>query len=430
MKKILLVIANMIALTCAMSDWQLVIPPRLAIYDVLSILFIVVWLLFYSTKKVLLNKDIKLFMSLEWAYFAIMVMSGINIVLIYNSQESFVQFYKGISSNGMYVAFASCFCMFMHELEPRERNQILAFFIAGVIFSSLYGILGSILYKSYNLRIETFWNYVSYNVGPRYDESLDWQVMGIRRGFGFPGINAAATYNMTAIPLLLLYALYRGRLKDYLYCSICFVGLLVTLSRTGFITFIVSLIALFVLTFKEMKSAVFKLLIFASPFIAMGYIWWEYVTEIMRHRAIALDARSAVWESGLALFFDNPFLGLGVNNYSVVRETLASQYFHEANLHNSWLTILVELGPVGLICYVVFVAFIVWKATIRPSILSKGFVCAIVGLSVGAISNQLFDSFYFQFFITLVFSMVALGDGQFLNTQHYRSPKPLALRGI
>jgi len=175
--------------------------------------------------------------------------------------------------------------MFMSELEPKKRKQILMCFITGVVLSSLYGVMSIILYKAYSIKIEDyFWHSVSYNSEVPLEEGMDWAVMGFRRGIGFSGYASSATYNMTIIPLLMLFIIYFGKLRYYLLFTICFVGLIVTMSRTGFIAFAVSLVVLFVLSLKNIKSAIFKFLIIFLPLMIIGFIWSDYITEIFKVR--------------------------------------------------------------------------------------------------------------------------------------------------
>jgi len=424
MKKSLLIIANLIAITCAMRSWQFNIHSRLIIYDVITVAFILVWLIryFIEPRSYALNTELKIFLLLVWLYFAVVILSGIKIILIYDSPESFIQFYKGLFTQFTFAIFASFFCMFMSELEPKKRKQILMCFITGVVLSSLYGVMSIILYKAYSIKIEDyFWHSVSYNSEVPLEEGMDWAVMGFRRGIGFSGYASSATYNMTIIPLLMLFIIYFGKLRYYLLFTICFVGLIVTMSRTGFIAFAVSLVVLFVLSLKNIKSAIFKFLIIFLPLMIIGFIWSDYITEIFKVRTDFDYSRYMIWQSGSELFLNDPFMGVGTNNYSVVRFTLPHEYYHLADLHNSWLSILVELGILGFICYSLFLSFIIWRATIKLDILSKGIICTIITLSVGALGNQIFDLFYFKYFLILLFSMVSLGDGKHIESYQFKN---------
>jgi len=377
------------------------------------------------------NKELKYFLYIMWTYFFIQVLSGLKVIFFFNSEDSFLQYFKIILSNGTFTVFTTFFYVFLSNIGREERYRILLFYIAGVVLSSVYGFLGSFLYINYGIRIENYvWNYLSYYPDNSFVErDITWTVLGIRRGYGFPGVNAAATYNATILPLLLLFVLYRRSIKDYIIFCICFIGLLVTISRTGFLAFSVSLLIVFIISFKTIKRPFITLLIIAAPFLLAGYYWWDYIIEITQARPLKDVERLMQWESGLFLFSNNFLLGVGANNFSVVRWSLPSYFYHDENLHNSWLTILVELGLLGLICYLIFLAFIVWRIYKSYDIISRGFLCAIIGLSVAAFSNQLFDIFYFKFFIILMFSMVAMRDGYVFRSGHNRNANLLTAEG-
>ena len=146
-------------------------------------------------------------------------------------------------------------------------------------------------------------------------------------------------------------------------------------------------------------------------------MWWEYLSEILKYRTHIDFSRLALFRGAIELFAQNPVLGVGANNYSVARFSLPNEYFHDANVHNSWLTILVELGIVGLLFKISFFAYIIYAASRRKSLLSRAFICTIIGLSVGALFNQVFDLFYFNFYIVLVFAMVVLDDVPILSAK-------------
>ena len=103
-------------------------------------------------------------------------------------------------------------------------------------------------------------------------------------------------------------------------------------------------------------------------------------------------------------------LGIGANNYSVARFSLPNTFFHDANVHNSWLTILVELGLVGLLFKIAFFVYMICVASRRKIVVSSAFICTIIGLLAGAFFNQVFDLFYFNFYVTLFFVVVVMMD--------------------
>ena len=413
MKKTLFVIANLIAFSCAMRSWQFIFPPRAFIFDLLSIIFIFGVLLhsFLGWKTVPLKKELKYFILFLWLYLLIKVVSGLNIIALSADQDAFSQYYKSILSGGFHTLFFTLFVLYLSNVGSSTRNTVLRFYIAGVICSCLYGMVYLTMWKFYNINIGSYiWNQISYNVEMSFDVAPSWSVMGIPRGIGFPGVGAAATYVVTILPMLLLSVSFRRKSKDIMLVIIAVMGLLVTMSRTGLVSFCVAVLFLIILERRRLFSFVKAAFVISVPLGYLGYVWWGYISEILKFRTHIDFSRFALYKGALHLFAENPLFGVGTNNYSVARFSLPNEYFHDANVHNSWLTILVELGIVGLFFKISFFAYIIYAASRRKSLLSRAFICTIIGLSVGAFFNQVFDLFYFNFYIVLVFAMVVLED--------------------
>lgn len=413
MKKTLFIVANLIAFSCAMRSWQFNFPPRIFIFDLLSMVFVFGILLYYFLvwKTILLRKELKCFIVFQWLYLLIKVVSGLNIIASSAGQESFSQYFKGILLGGFQALFFTLFVLFLSNVRSSTRNTVLRFYIAGVICSCMYGISQLLLYKNYGINIDSYiWNQISYNAKMSFETAPSWAVMGLPRGIGFPGVNAAATYVVTILPMLLLSVSLRRRSKDVILLIIGVIGLLVTMSRTGLLSFTVAALFLVILERRRLFSFVKVAFMISVPLGYLGYVWREYISAIINIRMHVVDlSRVAIFKGGIHLFYQNPILGVGANNYSVARFLLPSSFHHLANLHSSWLSILVELGIVGLFFKIIFFVYIIYVASQRKGVLSRAFICTIIGLSAGAFFNQVFDLFYFNFYVTLVFTIVVLG---------------------
>lgn len=413
MKKTLFVIANLIAFSCAMRFWQFIFPPRVFIFDLLSIAFVLGMLLHYflGWKTVPLRKELKYFILFQWLYLFITGISGLNIIASPAGQESFSQYYKSILSGLSHTLFFTLFVLYLSNVRSSARNTVLQFYIAGVICSCVYGMVYLTMWKFYNIDIGSYiWDQISYNAEMSFDVAPSWAVMGIPRGVGFPGVGAAATYVATILPMLLLSASLKRKSKDIILVIIAVLGLLVTMSRTGLLSFGVAVLLLIILERRRLFSFMKAAFVISVPLGYLGYVWWEYISEILKFRTHIDCSRLALFQGAIHLFTENPLFGVGTNNYSVARFSLPNEYFHDANVHNSWLTILVELGIVGLLFKISFFVYIIYVASRRRSLLSRAFICTIIGLSVGALFNEVFGLFYFNFYIVLVFAMVVLED--------------------
>ena len=396
-----------------MRSWQFNFPPRVFIFDLLSIVFVFWILVYYSLgwKTVPLRKELKYFILFQWLYLFIAGISGLNIIASSAGQEAFSQYYKSILSGLSHTLFFTLFVLYLSNVGSSTRNTVLKFYIAGVICSCLYGMLQMGLWKSYGIDISSYiWDQISYNTEMSIDDAPSWAVMGIARGIGFPGVGAAATYVVTILPMLLLSASLKRKSKDIVLVIIAVLGLLGTMSRTGLLSFGVAVLFLIILERRRLFSFMRAAFMISVPLGYLAYVWWEYVSEILKYRTHIDFSRLELFQGAIHLFYQNPLIGVGANNYSVARFSLPSGFLHTTNIHNSWLTILVELGLIGLLFKIAFFVFIIYVAFRRRSVLSRAFICTIIGLSVGALFNQVFDLFYFNFYIVLVFAMVVLDD--------------------
>ena len=62
-----------------------------------------------------------------------------------------------------------------------------------------------------------------------------------------------------------------------------------------------------------------------------------------------LNERADIWDAGLALFEDNTLLGVGAGAF----ENAVTPYAGQPKIaHNTYISVLVELGPVGLLLFV------------------------------------------------------------------------------
>jgi len=412
MKRTLLIIANLIAFTCGMRLWVFNIPPRIFIFNLLSMLFVILFILYYflSRKKFLLNKELKYFILFLWVYLFIVAISGVNVMLPHPGQEAYDQYFKIILLELFNAIFFTSFILFYIDTKSRKRHKILAFYIAGVICSCLYGMIQMLLLKDYGINIDYYiWSHISYNAEYTFVPPT-WVVMGITRGEGFPGVNAGATYVVTILPLLLLRASHLRKYKYIVLFIIGVLGLLVTMSRTGMMSFIVALLALIILEKRRLFKSIKTIFIISIPFGFLAYFFGGYIHAISKVRSLIDYSRLALFKGGFYLFYQHPLLGIGANNYSVVRFSLPNKFWHSPNLHSSWLTILVELGVVGLLYQIIFFVYIIYVASRRKNLLSRALISTIIGLSAGAFVNQVFDLFYFNFYVVLVFAMVVLED--------------------
>lgn len=411
-KNIYIYLLSILATVCGMGSWQFNIPFTLAIFDVLSIIIILTFIIGVLIREIkpIIISTIKPYLIFIWLIMLIKIVSGFKVLFKYDFIDSYQQYFFGTLSEFTYTIFFSICIIILSQISNQGRAKIVKYFLFGVFLSSVYGIIHMIIFVRSGVNIDDIiWQYVSINKSTE-PTKITWAVLGMPRGIGFPGVNAAATYNALAIPLLLAYY-FKDRSKYTLISLLVIIsGMLVTFSRTGLITFFISMLFYF---FLERKNAKYLL----SITIGFGLLLIGLFTAYQENINLIIDARSGIDWTRIALFRgafnligDNLLIGVGINNYSVVNRTISGTHFIDENLHNSWLSIFVETGLIGLLIFIFFMCYVIRVSIIKKTFFSNALISTLIGVFIGGLTNSLFDSFYFNFWLVLIFSNIVFDN--------------------
>jgi O-antigen ligase len=181
------------------------------------------------------------------------------------------------------------------------------------------------------------------------------------------GLTAGLTTMQTFSILYLFIKTIASTDKRYLrYLGIIYLvfGLILSLTRSAWITFIISLGILFLSSRKAIKLIIIKIGI-AFTFIGAGlYVIWPQMqirVEQMLSGGGTIGIRLALWDMALSGFLSFPLTGIGsgafARNYSFLLnlsgQSLPQQYW-ELSTHNEMLEALVETGIVGIAAYLFY----------------------------------------------------------------------------
>jgi len=421
-KKILINLLSILAIVSGMSSWQFNIPFTLTIFDVLAIVIILAFIfgVLIGQIKPIIIKIIKPYLIFIWLIIFIKIFSGIKILLKYNYADSFEQYFFAILSEITYTIFFSICIVLLSQITIKERAKIVKCFIFGVFLSSVYGITHMIFFLKSGVYIDDIiWQYVSINKSTE-PTNIDWAVLGMPRGIGFPGVNAAATYNVLAIPLLLAY--YFKERSNYLLIILIVIiaGMLVTFSRTGLISFLVSTLIYFYLERKKRKYLLRIPIGFGLLITGLFIYYQEYINLIVASRSGIDWSRIGLFKGAFKLISENLILGVGVNNYSIVNKTIADIHIIDHNLHNSWLSIFVETGLIGLLIFIFFMFYMIRVSIKKYTFFSNALISTLIGVFIGGLTNSLFDIFYFNFWLVLIFANIILDNEYYYNQRNIR----------
>jgi O-antigen ligase len=170
----------------------------------------------------------------------------------------------------------------------------------------------------------------------------------------------------TALPLLVWLYFSDRAPRRYLWPIIALLSaipLINTLQRAAWLSVIVSVGAT-VLAWPKRRMFLTGALVFAA---LCGF--WLGSEELMQRveaklqRQSTIDYRLMHIERGLAMFRDNPMFGVGMNRYGAeVQAYSQSRTELTAHAHNTWITLLAELGLIGLFAYTLPFGFVLSKS--------------------------------------------------------------------
>jgi O-antigen ligase len=407
-----------LSLFCAARYWQYNIGVNIFIFDLVVIAFIVV-----SVLRVLANngrfcfhdKRLKFFFMLLFLVFFVKTISFIGVIDLGLSQGSLMQFFAQFTTELVFLLFSFLLINYLGMVSNSDRDSFVRYFILGGVFSSVYGVAHIYFLTNGNINVDNYiWDVVASSYVESTDVFLTYSMNGVLRGKGFAGSNASATYYVAIIPLVAMLAFSSvgaKRVRFIMYAVLLVLGEFVIMSRTGIITFILALITLFFLLKKIRLLFAILILVVMAMLLSIYNSDPDTVAAIIESRVHLNTDRYFLYEGAIQVFSENPLIGIGLNNYSEYMLSANNSMLHDENLHSSWWTIGVETGSLGLVSYIALFLYVVKVSYKKSSIYSKPFISAVIPLMLAGVFNQLFELFYFNFFLVLIFSVVILSDG-------------------
>ncbi|MDX1982529.1 MAG: O-antigen ligase family protein [Bryobacteraceae bacterium] len=188
---------------------------------------------------------------------------------------------------------------------------------------------------------------------------------------GFDPNDLAATMTL-GIPIAwhLTFTTAKWRWLNRLYVPCAVIGTLLTASRTGLVMLAVAMVfpalGMRKISLKS-KAGLLALLIVTGAAISL---FWE---DISVHRLTTigeqlesrdLNGRVEAWYRGIAVFLENPLVGIGGGAFSTA---ISSGGGSTSAAHNTLLEILVEHGGIGLVCFIAIVISVLRRALRFPA---------------------------------------------------------------
>jgi O-antigen ligase len=196
-------------------------------------------------------------------------------------------------------------------------------------------------------------------------------------------------------------------------------GLLATLTRGPILATAVAAVLVLVLGHKRLLGVV----VIASTVIVLFALWPSIqATSLYQKRGAEttnVRVRSGLQDWSLQLAEQKPIFGWGYGSFDRVKETseltavggISIRYLLETTSHNSYLTILVETGVIGLLLYALPFLILAGRAIVRARAPTRdGWIIAgaIASLLVIVLSGVTLDFRFFSFAQVLPWILLAM----------------------
>jgi O-antigen ligase len=234
------------------------------------------------------------------------------------------------------------------------------------------------------------------------------------------------------VPFVMLQIRYlKPLVKFLLFCItiIGIMGLVVTFTRSGWLSFsISSIFAMGIIVFSWKQGRFF--LIFFVIFLAVSVLNPKAIHYIYDRFAEApselLETRFDQYRTALGVWGQNILFGCGTANFKHALDDPKSRIFGSIEayfLHNTYLTIAAETGLVGLISFygIIFFAIIrCWKVLKCEDLLIRGLALSIITALLGFLLDGLTGPMFKQpvpFAQLWIFIGLAMSFGRLLKEQ-------------
>jgi O-antigen ligase len=256
------------------------------------------------------------------------------------------------------------------EFAPTEERQtsLLAAYVLGTYVSALSTIYSFVTGRGDNL--------------------------GISEGrYTAPGFNENELGIILALGLVMscyLLAKNKGpRAIWFIHVPTCVLAICLTGSRGSFISAAIALL-MFPLSLGSFSRAQKKfgalalVVVLASGIAIVPRATWDRIGSIEGEISEGtLTKRTYIWAAGMDVFREHPLLGVGAGAFGAsVYNKLDVPYV----AHNSYLSVLVEMGLIGELLFIALLAALVHAAMVLPKLESRAWTLLLVTWAVAVLS--------------------------------------------
>ena len=360
----------------------------------------------FATEKIKISfpeKILGIFMILNLIYFPLSYFQDSEMALSFSTLKNYI--------------FYPLFYFLIYGLIKSKKNlwRIFQFFTAGVITAIIFFLIGL-------LRQRGLWT-----------EFNPLSTDGVR----LLAFSHGLFMSIALIPMF-LYIAISPKKKIWLNLILILLvgGIFGTLMRHLWVALFCSFVVIFIITTWNSKKAIFKLgLKLLIPVILMVGIVSYYpdiISKLQNHnneisglgmvaertQSIASGSedssfywRSIAWKSGLDRFKENPIFGIGTGRRVVVEMKWLTQNVEIRSIHNSYLSIMIQFGVLGLVIFATFILSILKKLySFRHNFSAIAVGSVLIFFLVAAIFQP-----YLETNLLAIFFWIALGAAKVIT---------------
>ncbi len=178
-------------------------------------------------------------------------------------------------------------------------------------------------------------------------------------------------------------------------------ALVFTLSRGAWIAFALSTGLIVVMAGRRGWLSFKRLmLLFVVAILVASLMNVVILPRVLGSDEGAASTRLPLMEVAFHIIRDHPFFGVGANNVAIVTPRYFTPEYGEAwvyAVHNTYLRIWAEIGPIGLLVYLWFLALTLrwgWRAYKRGDALLAPLALGFTAAILGHMAHMMFDTFH------------------------------------
>jgi hypothetical protein len=409
MKKLPIWFLWLLCITSSMTCWSIWLPigARFYIFDLVAFLFIASMVALQILGLVRWNLSGLSVGYTKWAWSYVGVAALTSVIIFVNplGTRAWELFSKNLSALVTYTIVQTLVLMLMERLDEKGRERLYSVYVGMIVFSCLFMFVEvGLATRGFDL-IRFIFDPISV-AAPTADTSragyYQWDVFF--RGNGFAGTNTQASYILPAIPLLLSAVVTQKRPKDFVFLLIAVFGLLLTMSRGGILGALVALVVFFALNWRRSIGVFVAMACIVAP-MYLGFLRYEdQIISLFTSRGPIDIERLNMYADGLAIYAENP-AGIGFAQYGVLFSASDVTFWRDANLHNNFLQVFVETGPIGLFTRLGLYYYVLWALLRTNTERSRAMAAGLTGLMVAGLFSSVLTTFQAVFCIVIFYAL-------------------------